>query len=278
VLGRSGTAEAQVTGMEQDKLKTPFVERSLVLPEMWVRGQLDASFTHIESGSFASNGGWIDIGGAFGILDDLEVEAALISMATEEVSLSPIGSYITDGADWGMSRLGVTFRFLATDVVEMGARFRFLIDNAATIGFNGGLPIMLHAGGVFRLDTGLGFIGRVPTNTGNPSFGLVDVNTNPSAPEAGIPLRMAFQAIDELWFGLNTGFGVGDVADEETIFLPLGATVGGTIPIDPVVLDVSGSFNFPTLFMPAAGFDDAKILSELWQVGLSAKAHFGLPK
>jgi hypothetical protein len=277
-LGSAGIAEAQVTGMHLDKMKTPFVDRSLVLPEMWVTGQLDASFTHIEFGTAATNGGWIDIGGAFGILDDLEVEAALISIATEEGTLSPIGGYLIDGADWGMSRLGVTFRFLATDVVEMGGRFRFLIDNNATMGFNGALPILLHAGGIFRLDTGVGFIGRVPTNGGDPSFGLIDVNTNPSAPEAGIPLRMAFQAMDELWFGLNTGFGVGDVSTEESIFLPLGATIGGTVPIDPLLLDISGSFNFPTLFQPAAAFDELTILSELWQVGLSAKAHFGLPK
>jgi hypothetical protein len=277
----AGVAEAQVTGNEQDKLKTPFVERSLVLPEMWVTGELDASFTHYEPGVLgAFNAGWIDIGGAFGVLDDLEVEAALISLATEDgVAFAPITALDPiDGADWGMTRLGATFRFLYTDVAEVGGRFRFLIDNNATLGFNGGVPVLIHAGGVFRLDTGLGFVGRVPTSGASASFGLVDVNTNPIGPEAGIPLRFAIQAIDELWFGVNSGFGVYDVADEDTIFLPLGASVGGTLAIDPLLLDVIGAFNFPLFAVPTGRDTGERINSELWQVGLAAKAHFGLPK
>lgn len=80
-------------------MKTPFVDRSLVLPEMWVTGELDVSFTHAEAVVFEGNAGWIDIGGAFGVLDDLEVEAALISIETERgarwesrVSMAPTGA------------------------------------------------------------------------------------------------------------------------------------------------------------------------------------------
>lgn len=281
VASWGGVAEAQVTGKHLDKLPTPYVDRSLVLPEMWVTGELDASYTHFEAGFLgAFNSGWIDIGGAFGVLDDLEVEAALISLATEDgVALTPIAAFDPiDGADWGMTRLGATFRFLADDAVEMGARFRFLIDNNATIGLNGGVPILLHAGGVIRLDTGLGFVGRLPTQGGDPSFALVDVNSNPMGPEAGIPLRLAIQAIDELWLGVNTGFGVLDVSDEDSIFLPLGASVGGSIPIDPLLLDVTAAFNFPVFVAPTGRDTEERVNSELWQVGLAAKAHFGLPK
>lgn len=283
VVAIAGTAEAQVTGKELDKLPTPYVERPLVLPEMWVTGELDATFTHLDPdsdgfGSFTANGGWVDIGGAFGVLDDLEVEATLISLVTEEIGYSPIGAYLPDGADWGMSKFGVTFRFLAIDAVEMGARFRFLIDSNATLGFNGGLPIRIHAGNVFRLDTGLGFIGAVPTKGGDPAFGLIDVNQNPMAPEAGIPLRFAIQAIDELWVGANTGFGVGNVSDEDSIFMPLGASLGGTIPIDPLLLDVTGNFNFPLFVHPTGRDTEERVITELWQVGLTAKGHFGLPK
>ncbi len=281
LVSRAGVAEAQVTGKEQDKMKTPFVDRSLVLPEMWVTGELDASFTHLDVGfGGAFNSGWIDIGGAFGVLDDLEVEATLISLATEDgVGATPLALFDPiDGADWGMTRLGATFRFLADDVVEMGARFRFLIDNNATIGFNGGLPVLLHAGGVVRLDTGLGFVGRVPTQGADPSFGLVDVNSNPMGPEAGVPLRLAIQAIDELWLGVNTGFGVLDVSDDDTIFMPLGASIGGSIPIDPLLLDITGAFNFPLFVHPTGRDTGERVVSEIWQVGLAAKAHFGLPK
>jgi len=274
----AASAEAQITGMEQDKMKTPFVDRSLVLPEMWVTGELDVSFTHAEAVVFEGNAGWIDIGGAFGVLDDLEVEAALITDQHRDRAWRPLGITGVDGADWGMSRLGATFRFFAVENVEMGARFRFLIDNQATIGFNGAVPILIHAGGVIRLDTGLGFVGRVPTNNADPSFGLVDVNTNPMGPEAGIPLRLAIQAVEEVWVGVNTGFGALDVSEDNSIFLPLGASVGASIPIDPLLLDVTASFNFPLFVLPAGRDTEERIISELWQVGLSAKAHFGLPK
>ncbi len=280
-------AEAQITGKETEKTETAFVDRSLVLPEMTVMGELDGSYLHFEAGdtgfSVTINGGFVDLGAKFGLLDDLEAEMVFLSILTQEGFYMPTSIDLEGDADWGLFRLGATLRFLATDAAEMGVRFRFLADNNAVIGLNGGIPIMLHGGNVIRLDTGIGWIGRFNqpagiTTGGETSFGLVDVNSSPMGPEAGIPLRLAIQAIEQLWFGVNTGFGAFDVGEDDTIFLPLGATLGGTIDADPLLVDVIGNFNFPFFVTPTGDNTEERVQTEVWQIGLAARAYFALPK
>lgn len=111
------------------------------------------------------------------------------------------------------------------------------------------------------------------------TLGLVDVNQNPMAPDAGIPIRVALQPIEELWFGFNTGIGAFDVTIDETLFVPLGASVGGTVALERVVFDLVAAFNFPQLIRPVEprfpGIEE-QFYSELWQVGLALEAHAGL--
>jgi hypothetical protein len=296
----ASVAEAQVTGKEHDKLPPAFVDRSLVLPRLWLLGELDASIIHLERdftySTIELNGGWVDLGGAIGVTDDLELEATVASVNAGEIGYSPIGFYVlkplnrpfreeeSRSVDWGMAKFGATFRFLAADAAEMGLRFRVLVDNEPTVGLNGAIPVLLHGNGVARIDTGVSFVGRVPmgsdpilgTSANENSLGLVDVNQNPMAPDAGIPVRVAVQAIEQLWFGLNTGFGAFDVTLSETIFVPLGGSVGTTIAVEGAVFDLVGVFNFPEFLLPTAAGSDDQIGSELWQVGLTFKAHAGL--
>lgn len=278
-------AAAQITGQHEDTLPLPHVARPLTLPEMHVRAELDGTYSHIESGPAAANGGALEIGGAFGLFDDVELEAVLVSLELGEFALTPLNLDLVDDIDWGVSRFGATVRFVASDVAEVGGRFRLFIDNHAALGFGPGLPVVVRGGKVVRLDTGIHGVGRVPTNGANASFGLVDASSVPFSADAGIPLRLSVQAIDELWFGLNTGFGAFDVSEDDSIFLPLGLSVGGSVPLDKdLILDVDASFLFPTFVLPAAqgGFGvsdtDAKIGSELWQIGLGGKVFFAVPR
>lgn len=173
-------AEAQVTGKQHERLPPAFVDRSLVLPRLWLTSELDGSLTHLESElgptGTADNGGWIDLGAAMAVLDDLELEATVASINFGSIGISTIGSYRnisqspftavdTAPVHWGMAKLGTTFRFLAADAVEMGLRFRVLVDREATVGLSGGLPVLLHGNRYARVDTGLAFLGRVPTGT-----------------------------------------------------------------------------------------------------------------
>ena len=209
-------AHAQITGQHEDKLPVPHVERPLTLPEMHGRGELDGTFNHLEDSNrgftFSANGGVLEIGGAFGLTDDIELEARLISLELGEFALTPLSLDLVDDADWGVSRFGGTLRFVATDVAEIGARVRLYLDHHATFGFGGGVPIVIHGGKIVRLETGIGWVGRVPTNGAKASFGLVDASDVPMSADAGIPLRASFQIIDEVWLGLNTGFGAFDVS------------------------------------------------------------------
>lgn len=273
-------AFAQITGQHLDELPTPYVDRPLTLPQMHGAAGLDVTFNHLDLGPFldALNGSLIELNANFGVLDDLELEAAIFSLATEEVAMWPMGLEPIDGADWGMSRFGATVRFVAEEAVEVGARFRLLVDNNAHVGLNFGIPVRVHVPGVFRMDTGFAFTGNIAGRAPEAStFGIFDVNVNPSAPEPGIPFRFAFQPIDTLWLGFNTGFGVLDVENEDSIFFPLGFSLGGTIPIKRAIkLDLAGSFLFPLFIAPAGDDLESTIISELWQVGLDARVHFDL--
>ena len=289
-------AEAQVTGKQDDKLPAAFVDRSLVLPRLWLTSELDGSLSHLESewgpAGSEDNGGWLDLGGAISVLDDLELEATVASINFGSIGISAIGSYRnisnspfaevdTAPVHWGMAKLGATFRFLAADEVEMGLRFRILVDREATVGLNGGLPVLLHGNRYARVDTGIAFVGRIPKQDGTfsdtgPSLGLVDVSRNPMAPDAGIPVRVALQPVEEVWFGLNTGIGAFDVTFDESLFVPVGASIGGTIALERVVFDLVAAFNFPALIRPVAAAQGENFYSELWQLGLAFKAHAGL--
>lgn len=280
VLCFASTSFAQITGRKLDELPVPHVDRPLTLPKLNLAVGLDGTLSHFEANFFFASldatGGSLDLGGALGVTDDVEIEAVVISMAFEDGWVSPSLPLVpfegVDGADWGLTRLGATLRFFAADAAEVGARFRFLVDNNATLGFNGGLPIRLRLPGVLRFDTGFHFIGLVPTRESSSAvFGLIDVGSSPLSPEAGFPLRLAIQTIDELWIGLNTGFGVLDVGEDDSAFMPLGATLGGSIPVNDVILDLTGSFLFPTFFLLGGEDTDEVIGSELWQIGLSGK-------
>lgn len=284
VVTFASTSYAQITGRKLDKLPVEYVDRPLTLPKMTLGAGLDVSFNHFEDGDgffdIDANGANIDIGGNFGILDDIEVEAVVLSLVTEDFGVMPMSTFeAVDGADWGTARVGVTVRFLAEDVVEMAGRFRFLVDNNATIGFNAGLPIRLRAPGILRFDTGFNFTGRVNARSDDGSFGITDVNTNPSGPEPGIPFRFNFQVIEQLFIGLNSGLGVLDVENEDTVYFPLGASIGGTVDLgDDMLLDIIGAVNFPLFGLPALSDEDldASVFSELWQIGLTGKVYVPL--
>src|SRR5262249_6426635 len=144
--------------------------------------------------------------------------------------------------DYTRFEVGATYRFLKGPV-EIGARFRFEIDNRANLLFNPMLPIRIHAAKIVRIDTGVNFTGLVPTKS-CPTFalpgggsatsagcrddaaaGLTGIYTDFLRPaEAGIPLDIAFQIVEPAFIGLSTGYGIADFAHNvgDESFMPLG--------------------------------------------------------
>ncbi len=286
VLAVAPVVSAQVTGKKLDHVPVPYVDRPLTLPALTMAGELDATFTHVElelfGGSEAFNSGAVEILGSFGLFDDLELEAAIVSFVTEELEFMPTTPEVVQsmrGADWGVARFGATFRFFADDYADIGARFRLLIDNNATVAFNPSLPIRVRYPGVFRLDTGVSVIGMIQTQIVRDRFAIIDANSAPMGPDAGVPVKLAFNLVEQVYLGLSSGFGVLDVSDDDSIFFPLGAQLGGTLPLEGNhVLDLAGLFNFPLFFIPSGNNIEQRIGTEIWQVGAQAKIYLELPK
>ena len=157
---------------------------------------------------------------------------------------------------------GGTYQFLRKDVIEMGVSAYLPLGQTGGIDFIGigaALPVRIHGGDFFRMDTGLYFAGFFDSSYGNDAqftFSEVDDTWWPNADPA-IPLEFSFQIIDELYAGADTGFGFLAASNAgDTIFVPLGFRFGGTIPIDgrPFV-DLNTGFRWPA-FISTIG-DDA---------------------
>lgn len=278
VFALSVDATAQITGEKNDTLPVPYARRPLTLPHMVLAPELTVSLTHLEFEGFINgNGAALDLGGSFGLLGDIELEATVISLAMGDFIWAPTGLLgANNDFDWGVSRFGATLRFLASDAFEMGGTLRLMVDNSATFGINFGVPMRIHGGDVLRIDTGIFATGLVNDpgirlGLGNSEvFSLTTTDGNPLGPDPGIPLDLYINAIPQLFFNLGTGFGVLDVSEDQTIFIPLELGVGGTIAgRDEPLVDIFASFSFPALFLPASDGDQA--FTNLWQIGLGAK-------
>ena len=236
-----------------------YVERPLTLPAMALSPQLDAAIARADFGGNASTAFQMELAGSFGITDDLMVEARP-------------GGFIAGDVDFDYTRfqLGVTYRFLK-DPVEIGARFRFQIDNSATLAFNPGLPVRIHAGKLVRIDTGVNFTGAVPTDGGDAVAALSGIATDFLKPaEAGIPLDVSFQIIDPVFVGLSTGYGILSFEEPADFsYMPLGFFAGGTVPGDEGPLaDIGASFGFPFFLLGASNENPN---TELWLIGLTVR-------
>lgn len=246
-VGLTGTAAAVELGADDD---IRYVQRDLVLPEFTLTPFLDMRIVHSEG----------DIGSA--TLFSMSGGAKFVPLENLEVSFNPASFYAGDGSGYGAVKLGGTYQFLRKDAIEMGVSAYLPLGQTGGIDFIGigaGLPVRVHGGDFFRLDTGLYFAGFFDSSYGNNAqftFSEVDDTWWPNADPA-IPLEFSFQIIDELYAGADTGFGFLAASNAgDTIFVPLGFRFGGTIPLDgrPFV-DLNTGFRWPA-FLGTIG-DDA---------------------
>jgi hypothetical protein len=273
--GTEPRPEPASTDAKKSALPVPYVERPLTLPEMTLSPHFSGGLTHVEFGGLgggAVNLINLDAGASFGILDDLTVYAQPLTML---IGVADGGSEVW----YGTFRLGAIYRFLSTEVVDIGGQFEFGATGASdTIHLTGKLPVLLRFADLVRIDTGLALSGYFSTQGGGAAGGLAQIGTGstPLGPNgAGIPVSVSFQLAEPVFLGLDTGFGIADFEDAgDSMFMPLGAHVGGTIASDdrPIV-DLVGRFNFPAFLVSG---DPEPPLTEIWQVGLDARAYFDL--
>jgi hypothetical protein len=268
-----------------EALPVRYVDRGLTLPALTLSPSFDVGVTHSEIGSFTLNQVPVDLGASLGVVDDLQVD---LVPATLQIVRADVGGASDTKVFYGTFKLGATYRFFDSDVVELGGRFEFGATGLDdTVHMTASVPVRIHAGNVVRIDTGLALSMIIPTKGGSVDGGLVGAG-HPSPLYAlmgpGIPFDVTFQLGDHAFVGLDLGFGLasfsgeanpdGSTSVDRSAFGSLGAHLGGTISdgAERPVADIAGVFDFPAFVFA----EDRPPLQQVWYAGLDTRLYFQL--
>jgi len=246
LAGSAAPAAAVELGAD-DEIR--YVRRDLVLPRMTVSAWGDLRLLHLEG---AAGGGTVY---------SQNIGARIVPLENLEVYANPFSFYAGDASGYGPVGLGAKYRFVDSEVFEMGAELSIPMGQTGPldfIGMQGGFPMRIHGGDVFRLDTGVFVAGLFDTSlTGQALFGLMRVDNAP-VPDVDpmIPIEASIQIVDEFFVGMDMGFGILDVDRAgDSVFVPMGFRIGGTVAVDnrPFV-DLGAGFRWP-FFINSFGGD-----------------------
>ncbi len=271
-------------GAEPSVYPSAIVQRPLTLPKLMLAPELSVSLTHLEVTNFigpnyAVNAVGMNLGASFGVTDDVTVYLVPLTMVISGTTLPTS----TTKVYYGTFRAGAVFRFFHSDVVELGAQAEFGADGAYEgIFLTARLPVLFHLGKFVRLDTGVAFTGVFPTTGSRPvDAGLASLRSGvggfAATSGAGIPLTLTIQPEEHVFFGLDTGFGIGSFRGKvsDSTFMPLGGFVGTTIvgAKHDALADIVASFSFPAFLL---GNYPNPPATELWQIGLGGRVYLPL--
>ncbi len=222
----------------------------------------------------------LQLGGAYGITDDLEIGVGTESMGIAAVGAGafarsgwrPVGEgllsflILDDDLDFGDIPLYGRYRFFQNDLVEIGGELGLLIPTYSDFAVRFGVPVRLHFGELFAVDTGL---------YASMTFGPDPSNGDPDDDFWGalfLPLRAVVSPTDWLGLALVTGMHTGPF-DGEFFAIPLGFEATASFPMGTEsLLDLVAGFEWPALIRPATNGDVAQ--PSTWT--LSAGARFYL--
>lgn len=250
---------------------TNFTQRPITLPAMTIKADLAFAVVHLPAP--LDNGFLLNLGGAFGILDDLEVGISGDRQGLNNgILFGPTGGIAANGLvplilapdfDFGDIYLYGRYRFLNTDSFQMGVELGFNIPTATEFGLVVAAPFRLSLGDMFSIDGGLEFL-------------TIFTDDATVALRATIQPRIA--PVDFLYFGVDLGIGFG-FTNTKTIAIPLGFEAGYVIDLDTVKIDAYLNFSFPVLygsFDTGAGGREGDSVTEIWQLVVGARAYIGL--
>lgn len=249
-----------------------FTQRPITLPAMTLKG--DLAFAAIHLGGAADNGFLLNLGGAFGILDDLEVGVSGDRQGLNNgVSFSALGGIAGNGLvpfvlapdfDFGDIYLYGRYRFLNTDSFQLGVELGVNIPTSTNFGLVVAAPFRLRLGEFFSLDGGIEFL------------------TLLTDPDATFALRATLQPrlapVDFLYFGVDLGVGFG-FGNGDPIAIPFGFEAGYVIDLDKIKIDAYLNFSFPVLYGSldiGPGGRQGDTAPEFWQLLVGARAFIGL--
>jgi len=192
----------------------PWVDRHIVLPRHNFAFDAGLGIGHVEGFDESVNGVGINLEGAFGITERLELGFRTGLRFGNEGRFTGADFYgrlwDTDTYNVGTDTVAnpearLRYGLLGNDVVELGLEARFWLPVADNTGFGvaPGVPIMFHFGDVARLDTGL----LVPI--------IFDDNDDDMGITSGVragwvrarPVRPAYAGTDVLTTGLGCPIG-----------------------------------------------------------------------
>jgi hypothetical protein len=182
-----------------------WVDRGLTMKQFGVSIDAGVGIAHNIAGDFS--GGGVNLDGAFGILDNLEVgvrfgvrigDADAKSLEADQYGrLFDLQTYGAGASLFANPELRVTGRVLDLSVVEVGVegRIYFPFADGTFFSFMVGAPVRVHVSRILRIDTGV----YVPVTFFRAALG----NTN------GISVNIPA----EFWFQATRDFFVGPIAE-----------------------------------------------------------------
>jgi hypothetical protein len=200
------------TGWAQSRqLPVPFRDRPLVLPERTLRVDGDLSFRFRNDP--APNVVLLDLGGAGGVVRDLELGTILIPL-----EIAPDTNYRDP---WFYA----LYRFQAGQV-EFGIRGAITLPIDGDLALDVGPPLLVRLGPYGRLDTG---------------FFLTTVFGDRTRFHGRIPLALAFQVTNELFLGPEMQISFPTFSD---VHLMLGGFVGWSLAPHGLLADLVAHLRF----------------------------------
>jgi len=242
-----------------ERMAQAYARRPITMPARTLRLSAFVSGNRRELGVGEDFVFALQIGGGYGITDDLE-----IGIGTEKIGPSAIGAgraatsgwrptgegllsfVVADGdLDFGDIPIYGRYRFLSTDVVEIGAELAFLIPTRTDFALRFGAPVRIHVGEAFAIDTGVYasmVFGEDPASGPDDDFwgGL------------WIPLRGVASLADWISLALTTGLHAGPF-DDQFFAIPFGLEVVTSFPLGTAsVLDLVAGFEWPAFLRPSS--------------------------
>jgi hypothetical protein len=269
---------------EEEEFPVSFVERPLTLPKFVLApfGELDitrigvSANTPIGVVSASQVFAGMQVGASFGITKNFEVGAVVLPIQFN----SPAGyggDFIGEEGPVPGPSLFATFRFFHGEKLDVGARLRlqFIIPRG---GLGAGaivtpsVPLLLHIGKIGRFDAELGLpISFVPIGTRNDLLATSSTQVNIGL---DVPLRLAFDIIEPLHVGVNTGVAVDDFSDGgHTTRVPLGVFFGYAVGEKRPIVDIDPFFNFYDFLTPGGGPFGDTVNPGVFAVGVNARGY-----
>lgn len=234
-------------------------QRPLTIPQRTVRidagfhaNRYEACFTVLGSRSCSgATTTHLNLGGAFGILDDLEVGATLIPLR------------LTDDFAFTNPSLYGRYRFMRTDQMQLAADLSLTIpvQSGSSFGMSVGVPAWFYLNEGFQIQTGLYY---QATFSDPVSHGL------------WVPAVFNINVMDNLHVGIRTGLSLPFQNTGDTLSLPLGVEVGYALAgaNNRPLVDIVPYFNFPQFLVPGSSGD--VIGSGYWSTGVNARVYLFL--